>query len=136
MHDLAVKWCVHIDMNEIVLLLFALAIKHGVCDLALQALYCRPSNKHIFLSPRAMMHSLHHGVGAWIVLIPFTNYLTAITLAILDGFSHHIIDFCKSTLVKSKNWTMDGKMYWVATTVDQNLHFSVYLLIAYLGTII
>ena len=123
-------------MNEAFLLLFLLAIKHGVCDLALQAIFCRPSNTHIFLSPRAMMHSLHHGVGAWIVLIPFTNYLTAITLAILDGLSHHIIDFCKSTLVKRKNWTMEGKMYWVATTVDQNLHFSIYFLIAYLGTII
>ena len=83
-----------------------------------------------------MMHSLHHGVGAWIVLIPFTNYLTAITLAVLDGISHHIIDFSKSTLVKNKNWTMEGKMYWVATTVDQNLHFSVYLLIVYLVSVI
>ena len=136
MHDLAVKSCVHINMNEALLLLFLLAIKHGVCDLALQAVYCRPSNKHIFFSPRAMMHSLHHGVGAWIVLIPFTNYLTAITLAVLDGISHHIIDFSKSTLVKNKNWTMEGKMYWVATTVDQNLHFSVYLLIVYLVSVI
>ena len=123
-------------MNEALLLLFLLAIKHGVCDLALQAVYCRPSNKHIFFSPRAMMHSLHHGVGAWIVLIPFTNYLTAITLAVLDGISHHIIDFSKSTLVKNKNWTMEGKMYWVAITVDQNLHFSVYLLIVYLVSVI
>ena len=123
-------------MNEALLLLFLLAIKHGVCDLALQAVYCRPSIKHIFFSPRAMMHSLHHGVGAWIVLIPFTNYLTAITLAVLDGVSHHIIDFTKSTLVKNKNWTMEGKMYWVATTVDQNLHFSVYLLIVYLVSVI
>ena len=123
-------------MNEALLLLFLLAIKHGVCDLALQAVYCRPSNKHIFFSPRAMMHSLHHGVGAWIVLILFTNYLTAITLAVLDGISHHIIDFSKSTLVKNKNWTMEGKMYWVATTVDQNLHFSVYLLIVYLVSVI
>ena len=123
-------------MNEALLLLFLLAIKHGVCDLALQAVYCRPSNKHIFFSPRAMMLSLHHGVGAWIVLIPFTNYLTAITLAVLDGISHHIIDFSKSTLVKNKNWTMEGKMYWVATTVDQNLHFSVYLLIVYLVSVI
>ena len=123
-------------MNEALLLLFLLAIKHGVCDLALQAVYCRPSNKHIFFSPRAMMHSLHHGVGAWIVLIPFTNYLTAITLAVLDGISHHIIDFSKSTLVKNKNWPMEGKMYWVATTVDQNLHFSVYSLIVYLVSVI
>lgn len=136
MHDLAVKWYVHISMNEIVLILFALAIKHGICDLALQAIYCRPSNKYLFLSPKAMLHSLHHGIGAWIVLLFFTNYLTAITLAILDAVSHHLIDFCKSTLVKNKNWTMEGKMYWVATTVDQNLHFSIYLLIAYLGTII
>ena len=87
-------------MNEALLLLFLFAIKHGVCDLALQAIYCRPSHKHIFLSPRAMMHSLHHGVGAWIVLIPFTNYLTAITLAILDGVSHHIIDYTKEKDLK------------------------------------
>ncbi len=131
MHDLAVKWCVHIKMSETLLLLFLFALKHGVCDLALQAIYCRPSHKHIFLSPRAMMHSLHHGVGAWIVLIPFTNYLTAITFAVLDGVSHHLIDYSKSSIVRKKNWSMDGKMYWVATTVDQNLHFSVYFLIVY-----
>lgn len=77
------------------------------------------------------MHSLHHGVGAWIVLIPFTNYLTAITFAVLDGVSHHLIDYSKSSIVRKKNWSMDGKMYWVATTVDQNLHFSVYFLIVY-----
>ncbi len=122
-------------MNEALLLLFLFAVKHGVCDLALQAIYCRPSHKHIFLSPRAMMHSLHHGVGAWIVLIPFTNYLTAITLAILDGVSHHVIDYTKSSIVKKKNWVMEEKMYWIATTVDQNLHFSIYLLIVYISTI-
>jgi len=81
------------------------------------------------------MHSLHHGVGAWIVLIPFTNYLTAITLAILDGVSHHCIDYTKSSIVKRKNWVMEEKMYWIATTVDQNLHFSIYLLIVYISMI-
>ena len=77
-----------------------------------------------FFSPRAMMHSLHHGVGAWIVLIPFTNYLTAITLAVLDGISHHIADFSKSTLLmKNKNWDQGGpkciavRDHWIKTYI-------------------
>lgn len=120
-------------MNEAILILFWLAIKHGVCDLALQAIYCRPSHKHIYSSPKAILHSLHHGVGTWIVLIFFTNYLLAITLALLDAVLHHNIDFLKSTLVKRNNWTQEGKWYWVATTVDQNLHFTGYFLICLLA---
>ena len=120
-------------INEATLLLFWLAIKHGVCDLALQAIYCRPSHKHIYSSPKALLHSIHHGVGTWIVLIFFTNYLLAITLALLDAVLHHNIDFIKSTLVKRNNWTQEGKWYWVATTVDQNLHFTGYFLIGLLA---
>jgi|TARA_B110000977_G_C10917759_1_gene431825 hypothetical protein len=116
-------------MSETLLIFFLLAIKHGICDLALQALYCRPSHKHIYLAPKAMLHSLHHGVGTWVVLMMFTNYLTAISLAILDLLLHHHIDFVKSSIVKKNDWTLAGKWYWVATTVDQNLHFSGYLLI-------
>jgi len=120
-------------MNEATLLLFLLAVKHGICDLALQAIYCRPSHKHIYTSPKALLHSLHHGVGTWIVLIFFTNYLLAITLALLDAVLHHNIDFMKSTVVKRNNWTQEGKWYWVATTVDQNLHFTGYFLISLLA---
>ena len=116
-------------MNEAVLIFFLLAVKHGICDLALQALYCRPGNKHIFFSPKGMLHSLHHGVGTWIVLMMFTNYLTAISLAILDMVLHHSIDFVKSTLTKRNSWGMAGIYYWIATTVDQNLHFAGYFLI-------
>jgi len=116
-------------MNEAVLILFWLAIKHGVCDLALQAMYCRPANKHIYTSSNAVLHSIHHGVGTWLVLYFFTNHLTALVLAILDWFLHHNIDFIKSSLVKKFNWSQDEVEYWIATTVDQNLHFATYLLI-------
>lgn len=116
-------------MNETVLIFFLLAIKHGICDLALQALYCRPSNKHIWSSSNAILHSLHHGVGTWLVLIFFTNYLLAISLAVLDAVLHHHIDYVKSIVVRRKGWTLDGTWYWIATTVDQNLHFAGYLLI-------
>lgn len=116
-------------MSEAVLIFFLLAIKHGICDLALQALYCRPSMKHIYFSPRAILHSLHHGTATWLVLIFFTNYLMAISMAVLDTVLHHTIDYVKSSIVKKNNWKLDGKWYWVATTVDQNLHFAGYLLI-------
>lgn len=119
-------------MSVELLLLFWLAIKHGVCDLALQAVYCRPSNKQIWLSPRAALHSLHHGIGTWIVLMFFTNYFTALILAVLDFCLHHTIDYVKSSMVKKYDWGLDGIWYWVATTVDQNLHFATYLLIVVL----
>ena len=120
-------------MTEIFLLLFLFALKHGICDLALQAIYCRPSHKHNLFSPKAGLHSLHHGVGAFIVLLPFISTSYALGLALIDGLSHHVIDHTKSTLVKKYNWTQDGKMYWVATTVDQNLHFTIYFLICLLA---
>jgi hypothetical protein len=116
-------------MSLEVLILFWLAIKHGVCDLALQAVFCRPSNKEIYFSPKAVLHSLHHGLGTWIVLICFTNYLTAITLAVLDWALHHNIDHIKSSLVYRYQWSQTDKWYWIATTVDQHLHFATYLLI-------
>tara|TARA_B100000508_G_scaffold31052_1_gene23682 strand:+ start:454 stop:819 length:366 start_codon:yes stop_codon:yes gene_type:complete len=120
-------------MTEQLLLLFWLAIKHGVCDLALQAIYCRPSNKHNLFSPKAGLHSLHHVSGTFIVLLFFVSTPIAIGLSLIDGLSHHVIDHTKSTLVKKYNWTQDGKMYWVATTVDQNLHFTIYFLICLLA---
>jgi hypothetical protein len=113
-------------------ILFWLAIKHGVCDLALQAIYCRPSNKHIWLSPKAALHSLHHGVGTFVVLIFFTSFMTALSLAVLDLALHHHIDHIKSSIVRKYKWGMDGIWYWVATTVDQHLHFATYLLIVLL----
>ena len=76
---------------------------------------------------------MHHGVGAFMVLLPFISISYAIGLALIDGLSHHVIDHTKSTLVKKYNWTQDGKMYWVATTIDQNLHFTIYFLICLLA---
>ena len=121
-------------MSEQLLLLFWLAIKHGVCDLALQAIYCRPSHKHLIMSKKALLHSGHHGAGTFIVLTFFSLPLSiTIGLALMDMVIHHIIDHTKSSLVKKYNWTQDGKMYWVATTVDQNLHFLTYLAIVLLA---
>lgn len=120
-------------MNEAVIIFFLLSIKHGICDLALQAIYCRPSNKHIYTSSKALLHSIHHGLGTWLVLYFFTNHLTALVLAVMDWFLHHNIDFVKSSLVKRNNWTQSGVAYWIATTVDQHLHFAGYLLIVFLA---
>lgn len=120
-------------MTEQVLLLFWLAIKHGVCDLALQAIYCRPANKHIYFSPKAHLHALHHGLGTLVVLLFFTAPLMALVLSVMDYVIHFNIDHIKSSLVKRYNWTPSGKMYWIATTVDQNLHFATYLLIVILA---
>ena len=119
-------------MNVELLILFWLAIKHGICDLALQAIYCRPSHKHIWLSPKALLHATHHGLGTLTVLLFFTNPITALLLALFDMAVHHTVDHIKSSLVKKYDWGMDGKWYWVATTVDQNIHFATYLLIVFL----
>ena len=115
------------------ILLFCFTLKHGVCDLALQGIYCRPSNKHNFFSPKAGLHSLHHGVGAFMVLLPFISIPYALGLAMIDGLSHHMIDYSKSTVVERYNWSKDDVMYWVATTVDQSLHFTIYFLICLLA---
>ena len=120
-------------MTEQVLLLFWLAIKHGVCDLALQAIYCRPANKHIYFSPTAHLHALHHVLGTLVVLLFFTAPFMAVALSLMDYIIHFNIDHIKSRLVKKYNWTPSGKMYWIATTVDQNLHFATYLLIVLLA---
>ena len=120
-------------MTEQVVLRFWLAIKHGVCDLALQAIYCRPSNKHIYFSPKAHLHALHHGLGTFIATLFFTTPLMAFVLSVMDYAVHFNVDHVKSSLVKKYNWTQSGRMYWVATTIDQQLHFLTYLLIVILA---
>ena len=87
-------------MSEALLIFFLLAIKHGVCDLALQALYCRPSNKHRYFSGRAHLHALHHGLGTLLVTVFFASMPLALLLALMDYLLHWHIDFVKSTLVK------------------------------------
>lgn len=119
-------------MSEALLIFFLLAIKHGVCDLALQALYCRPSNKHRYFSGRAHLHALHHGLGTLLVTVFFASMPLALLLALMDYLLHWHIDFVKSTLVKWFNYTLDSDGYWLLTTVDQNLHFATYLLIVLL----
>ena len=120
-------------MTEQLLLLFWLAIKHGICDLALQAIFCRPSNKHIYFSPRAHLHALHHGLGTLVVTLFFTAPFMALVLSIMDYVIHFNVDHVKSSLVKKYNWTQAGRMYWVASTIDQQLHFLTYLLIVILA---
>ena len=56
-----------------------------------------------------------------------------VVLSIMDYVIHFNVDHIKSSLVKRYNWTQSGKMYWIATTVDQNLHFATYLLIVLLA---
>ena len=124
------KWEI---MSEQLLLLFRLAIKHECCG-PNWTIYCRPSNKHLIMSKKALLHSGHHGAGTFIVLTFFSLPLS-ITMGtnVNEQLIHHIIDHTKSSLVKKYNWTQDGKMYWIATTVDQNLHFLTYLAIVLLA---
>ena len=70
------------------------------------------------------------------------NRLNKKTKSIISIFAGRMADKGKDpipifkisiSLVKRYNWSQSGKMYWVATTVDQNLHFATYLLIVLLA---
>lgn len=110
------------------LILFLLLIKHAIADLGLQG-YIQGPSKQYYLSRKLVIHSLHHGIGTFLVLLYFINFELAVVLGILDMMLHWQIDFFKTRFVIAHNLNNTQRKFWWVQAVDQMLHYSCYVLI-------
>jgi hypothetical protein len=110
------------------LILFLLLIKHAIADLGLQG-YIQGPSKQYYLSRKLVIHSLHHGIGTFLVLLYFVNVELAFVLGILDMILHWQIDFCKTRFVIAFNLNNTQRNFWWVQAVDQILHYSTYVII-------
>lgn len=114
-------------------LLFALLIKHAICDLALQRWHGWEGigPKYRYFNPRAQKHYLEHGFGTLIVFLVFTDPYIALCAALFDWFCHWHIDMLKSNINKICNWREKNQGFWVLVTIDQILHYATYMALYY-----
>jgi Protein of unknown function (DUF3307) len=126
-----------LPMNEALqnalLLLVALQVKHVVCDGPLQTLDM-VRDKSVYGRPKGLLHGLVHALGCALVFafwgLPL--YLVA-TLALLDGIIHYHIDFSKENIVKRLGWTHSDGPFWWAIITDQTLHHMTAILLVWLA---
>lgn len=108
-------------------ILFLLLIKHAIADLGLQG-YIKGSTKRDYFGKKLWLHSTHHGIGTFIVLILFTDVSTAILIGLLDMFLHWQIDYCKTWLIHKLNYNNTMRQFWWIQAGDQAAHYSCYFL--------
>jgi hypothetical protein len=118
-------------MNTIILLLTLLQIKHWIVDFVNQSeeeMACKGIYGHCL----GIHHSLKHGIGTFVCLLPFTgfdNIAYTTVLAFLDFTIHYHVDYIK---IHYGNNDIDDKKFWYYLGLGQLLHQLTYLTIIYL----
>jgi hypothetical protein len=102
-----------------------LLLKHFICDFVLQNSDMALA-KAIYGSNGSLRHSMHHGMGTFIVSVMFLVPAMAIGLALLDFLIHYHIDWIK---MKFGPRSYKDKHYWVWFGADQFLHQLTYILL-------
>lgn len=102
-----------------------LTFKHFICDFVLQNSDMALS-KAIYGSRGSLRHSMHHGMGTFIVCVLFLSPGLSIGLALLDFLIHYHIDWIK---MKFGPRSYKDKHYWVWFGADQFLHQLTYILL-------
>ncbi len=116
---------------EILLLLTLLQIKHWYADFKIQT-YMQTVKKGVWLDPVGISHSIDHICGTLVVLMIFNFFnpiaaLTILTVGVVEGVIHYIIDF-----VKVKYGCKDNTkpLFWNQFGLDQLAHQLCYIIIA------
>jgi hypothetical protein len=117
---------------EALLLLLLLQIKHWYADFKIQT-YMQTVKKGIWLNPVGVSHSLDHTAASLTVLLVSSLFLslnpwTIISVCLLEGTLHYIIDF-----VKVKYGCKDNTkpQFWNQFGLDQLAHQVTYLGMVY-----
>lgn len=119
------------DAADPTMLLFQLlawfALKHFVCDFALQTNY-QAQNKGRYGHPAGLLHVAIHGVGtaAGLWLLGFA-WAPIAALVAAELVVHYHIDWGKQAVSVRAGWTPANRAFWVAIGADQFLHQITYL---------
>ena len=81
--------------------LFLLILKHAIADVGIQR-HLGIQKKHEWLSKKAQLHYLTHGIGTFIVLSPI-DLIVALIAGIVDWIAHWHIDFIKTNINNKYN---------------------------------
>jgi hypothetical protein len=121
------------SLEQILLLVAALQVKHFICDGPLQTRAMVEAKGH-YGRPLGLLHSLIHGVGTVLVLagLGFAS-ATVLLLGLLDFAFHYHVDFTKENVVRKAGWTPAQGPFWWALSADQTAHQLTYLLITYIA---
>ena len=117
--------------TTILLVLFALQMKHFVVDFLLQTRY-QLVNKGTWGHPGGILHAGLHGVGTYLCVALVTRPDIALGLALIDWTVHYHIDWAKMQLNSRLGLTPADSRFWVLFGLDQLLHQLTYVGILFL----
>ena len=106
-----------------------LCVKHFIADLYLQALYIRPSLKHIYFDPKGHKHYAHHAIlSAVVFLLCWGWWWLAAVMFVVDYVTHWHVDWGKTRIARHFSWVeaTHPRCYWMLQTLDQITHFVIY----------
>jgi hypothetical protein len=117
---------------EILAFLLLLQIKHWYADFKIQT-YMQTVKKGVWLDPIGMSHTLDHMWTTLVCLLIFSFFrpltvLSIITIAVLEGIYHYMIDYTK---VKYGCKDNTKPLFWNQFGLDQLAHQTSYLVIAW-----
>ena len=115
--------------------LFALFVKHFICDFPLQIWPWMYRNKSTYLHPGGIAHAAVHGAGTFVVMV-FFDFTTAWIAGLFDILVHYHIDWAKMNVNARLNLRPDNsEWFWIALGFDQLLHHATYFIIVYYALI-
>ena len=112
-------------------LLFWLMTKHIIADYYMQYPWMF-KHKGKYGHPGGVAHSVWHGILTNIVLLYFTDPITAAMLGTLDALIHYHVDYTKSKAWLKYQVTPSDQKYWIIHGTDQLAHGMTYFLIVHL----
>jgi hypothetical protein len=117
------------DIQEVVLLLALLGLKHFIIDFPLQKEY-QWKNKGTYGHPGGLVHAGLHGIGTFIVLSFFLSPAGTLFLSLFDSVAHYHIDWAKMRLNDKFKWgPTTHEQFRTLVGFDQFLHWLTYVAI-------
>ena len=122
-------------MQEALLLLLLLQIKHFAADFVLQWDYTL-KNRRIYGHPGGLAHVAIHGLGTLVAFLVWGGAFAQLFLIVLiaEVVLHYHIDWAKDNLNAKLDLGMNDQKYWWLVGFDQFLHQATYVvMVAYLA---
>jgi len=115
-------------MESTILILFILlALKHFLADFVFQT-NRMVMEKGTYGAKWGIYHSLVHAVLTGLIFYAvFTDFVSVILLAFIDGVVHYHIDWAKMNINKNRNLTPADNAFWFWLGIDQLMHYLTYI---------
>lgn len=110
------------ELSCALLILAGLAVKHAICDFALQTKWMIDT-KGTYCAAGGLVHAALHGLGSGAVLV-WSGASWGLIAALIGAeiLAHYHIDYAKERLAKRLGHGPSDTGFWVAIGLDQMLH--------------